>query len=365
MVAAMSFIQPDEFIILVDDPRIKPWDLARLREAGIRTAFNVIRWESAEKRQGEYDWSAPDALIARMRAVGIKSLIRCHDNAPDFFPDDWYLRSANGSLWKHLSGWGGNDPYTCLSPWGPGADRELDFMRICQERYTAEDVLLFAGGPHGGEVILPGMIPNYCDRHALESFRAFAREKFKDDLEAFNKANTAQHTTWDAVVPADLPTYGSMQFSPTTVNWLSASLWASIKRQQEIFPEIWLSLVERNTQFAEAVESGPRSGNWLMADLCQYLPDETGHELSVLLWEVNREGGNQGALNNVSAVLDRTWIGSQFCEGLRRYTAESIAAGLRGFITAPLMNARNGGQIEEWMLEAFRWSLAQWREARL
>jgi len=209
-------------------------------------------------------------------------------------------------------------------------------------------------------VVLPGMIPCYCDIHALESFRDYAREKFGDDLEAFNRANNNTFEGWGDVLPADMPNYGGMRFAPTTVEWLRESLLACIKTEQTIFPETWLSLVERNTPFAEAFESGPRSCNWLMSDLARELP-----EVNALLWEVNRAGGDQGALNNVKEILDCTWIGSQYCEGLYTFTEGSIAAGLRGFITGPVHDFRSGNQFEEWMLEAIRWSLEHWRAARL
>ena len=358
----MSFIAPDEFIILYDNPHMTANDLLRLRDAGVRTAFNLIHWETVEKPPGVYDWSIPDALVERIKNAGMKSLLRCHDNAPDFFPDDWYLRSATGALWRNHYGFGGSDRYTDLSPWcAEAVERELEFMRLCHERYPPEWVQCFAGGPHGGEVVLPGMIPCYYDVHALESFRAYAREKFGDDLGEFNRANNAAYAGWGDVVPADMPTYGSMRFSPTTVEWLRDSLSAHVKTQQAVFPEVWLSLVERNTAFAEAFECGPRSCNWLMSELARELP-----EVNALLWEVNRGDSDQGALNNVKEMLDHTWIGSQFCEGLRTHTDRTIAAGLRGFITGPVHHARySGNNLEEWMLDAIRWSLGQWRAARL
>lgn len=360
----MSFIAPDEFIILYDFPTLSLDDLRRIRDTGVRTAFNVVDWQSVEREPGTYDWSIPDALVERMRKAGMKSLLRCGDEAPFFFPDDHYLRSANGALWRNGDGYGSGEVHTCLSLWGPGAETQRAFLRLCAERYASPDILCFAGGPHGGEVVLPGMIPTYCDVHALEAYRKYAQAAFSDDLAAFNLANNTRFAGWNDVMPADLPAYGSMQFAPTTVNWLSKALWESVKAGQDIFPEIWLSLVERKTPFAEAVECGPRSGNFLMSDLCQFLPVELQKPLNVLLFEVNRPGGNQGALNNVRDCLDRTWIGSQFCEGLYQHTTESVAAGLRGFITGPI-HAVRPGRFENWMLEAFKWSLAQWRAARL
>jgi hypothetical protein len=367
----MSFLASDEFIILYDFPVLSGDDLRRIRDVGVQTLFNEVNWYKVESEPGVYDWSHPDALVERARKAGMKSLLRCPVCIPDgleepfFFPDDYYLKSSNGAIWRNCDGYGNDERHTCLSYWGPGQEEELKFLKMCQERYASPDILCFAGGPHGGEVILPGMIPTYWDTYALASFRQYAESAMASDLAEFNLINNAKFTDWASVVPADLPTYGSMQFAPTTVNWLSTSLWARLKARQDVFPEIILSLVERNIPFAEAVECGPRSGNWLMKDLCDGLPTELGKELNVILWQVNRGNSNQGALNNVRDVLDKTWIGSEYCEGLYRHTKRSIEIGLRGFITGPVRPEHNGGRLDNWHIEAIKWSLAQWKAARL
>ncbi len=361
----MGFLAPDEFIILYDYPTLTLDDLRRIRDVGVRTALNCVDWQKVEREPGVYDWADSDALVERMRQAGMKSLLRCGDEAPFFFPDNYYLRSSNGAIWRNCDGYGNGEVHTCLSFWGPGQDEQLKHLRMCQERYSAPDVLCFAGGPHGGEVILPGMIPTYWDIHALASFGNYVEGKFEGNLDEFNRVNNTHFDAWHKVLPSDLPTKRDMQFAPSTVSWLSRDLWAAVKERQDVFPEIWLSLVERSIPFAEAIECGPRSGNWLMSDLCQYLPDEIHKELNALLFEVNRPGGNQGALNNVRDCMNKTWIGSQFCEGLYQNTTNSIAAGLRGFVTGPIHTARVGDKFEDWMLEAFKWSLAQWKAARL
>jgi len=346
----MTFIQPDEFIILVNDKNLTDDDLKRIGETGVRTAFAAIMWEDIELKSGGYNWDKLDAVIDRAKRAGMKSLLRCHDNAPDWFPDDWYLRSSSGANWRNYYGFGGNDRYTCLSPWCKDAMKhQREFMQVCNDRYNDEWTQVFAGGPHGGEVILPGMTACYCDPHALKSYRDYTGETGN---------------------PSDLPNYGSMKFETKTVEWLRQSLTEAVTHEQDIFPGIWLQLVERNTPFAESFECGPRSGNWLMADLCDNLPNELHKDLNIILWEVNRSGGDQDALNNVKNVLDKTWIGSQYCEGLYHYTKDTIAKGLRGFITNPAaFYAPNGtyasGRLEQWMLDAFRWSIAQWKAARL
>ena len=336
----MSFIQPDEFIVLFHTGSLSMDDLKRISDAGIKTAVFPILWEQIETKDGSYNWERLDAEVERLKEAGIKSLMRCHENAPDWFPEDWYLRSASGSLWRNLHGYGGSDRFTLLSLWCKDAmERQRAFMRACNERYHDEWAQVYAGSPHAGEVLLPGMIPCYYDSHAITSYRSY---------------------TGDAGDPPDIPTYASMKAQPKLVEWLRASLTESVKTEQNIFPEIWLHLVERDTKFAEAFESGPRSGNWLMAELCEDLPKRLSKKLNIILWEVNRYGGDQGALENVKSVLDKVWIGSQFASGLYTYTEDSINKGLRGFVTNPSPS----GRLEDWMLDAIKWSIEKWKAAR-
>lgn len=340
----MTFIAPDEFIILMDFPALLSQDdLLRIREAGVRTLYGYANWQQVEQAPGVYDWTQPDAWVARAAAADMRLLLRCYENAPLCFPADWYLQTASGMVWRELPHWGGRRTY--LSPWCAEAmQAEQDFLRACQARYGGERVLCFIGIVHDGEMLLPATVASWYDPHAQASFRAFV--------------GTAA-TLVDLVTPADLDAH------PAQAAWLAESLYAYVSAQQAVFPELWLSLVERNTPLALALESGPRSGNWLMRRLCQDLPSELAKPLNLLLFEVFREGGTQGALDNAQGFIDRTWTGSQFCEGLLRNTDAAIARGQRGFLTAPLHPDLRPGRVEPWMLEALRWSLAQWRKARL
>ncbi len=361
----MNFIQPDEFIICCDDSLLTTDELCRVREAGARTVFERLYWQNIEREPGVFDWSVPDALMANCAAADLKVLLRVGDDAPVHFPDDWYLRSANGDIWRHHLGYGGpTDFYTLLSPWCRAAQAaEREFMLAAIARYAGPTVQLYAGGPHGGEVILPGMIPCYCDEHALASFRAYVKEHWSGDLVEFNRAGG----DWAKALPADLPTYADMGKAPATVNWLATSLYNWERERHSMFPEVWLSLVERRTQVGEAYESGPRSGNWLARHLYATLPAELGAELNVLYWEVYRQYGTEGAMDNVAGLFDRTWIGSQFCDGLYVHTDDAIDSGVRGFITGPVhaYNTYDTHRLKDWQLDAIRWSLKRWRAARL
>jgi hypothetical protein len=339
----MSFLRPDEYIILMDHPSLSPDDLLRIREAGVRTLYAYVSWQQTERQPGVYDWSAADAWLERAGRADMQVLLRCYEQAPTFFPADWYLRTADGVLWRDLPGWGDSERHTLLSPWCQEAmAAEQAFMRECRARYAGERVLCYAGTTHSGEVLLPGMVACWYDSHARTDFHEFMGS--------------------DRAVPADLPTYAAMRAQPQTVLWLSGSLTAYVGRQQANFPEIWLALVERATRPVEDF-GGARSGNWLRRELCEQLPGELGKPLNILLFEIYRAEGLQGALDSLAGYEERTWVGSQFCEGLRANTADAIARGLRGFITAPVHDYRPG-RLEPWMLDTLRWSLAQWRAAR-
>jgi hypothetical protein len=328
----MTFIAPDEFIVLMDFPNmLSQDDLLRIREAGVRTIYGYVSWQQVEQTPGVYDWAQPDAWVARAAAADMRLLVRCYENAPPCFPADWYLQAADGTAWYQLPQWG--SAFTFISPWcAEAVAAEQAFLRACQARYGGERVLCFPGVVHDGEMLLPATFASWYDPHAQASFRAYAG-------------------TAEALV--DLRTPADMVARPAQAAWLAESLYRHVAAQQAVFPEIWLSLVERD------------SGNWLMRHLCADLPAALGKELNLLLFEVYRDGGMQGALDNVQGYVDRVWTGSQFCEGLMRNTATSIAHGLRGFLTAPLHTDLRPGHLEPWMLDALRWSLAEWRAARL
>lgn len=354
----MSFIASDEFIILYDDDLLYTDELAQMREAGVRTAFERLYWGDIEKAPGVYDWSKTDAIVERCAAADMKVLMRLGDDAPQFFPDDWYIRDAGGTLWRNHNGYGGNDWYTLLSPWCTDAQMaEREFLLKAIARYAGPTVQLYAGGPHGGEVILPGMIPCYCDDHALADFRRYVAEHGITDGERGG----------ETILPADLPTYESMKLAPTTVGWLAQSLYNWVRERNSMFPELWFSLVERHTRFAEAFETGPRTGNWLARRIYADLPGELGAPLNAAYFEVYRLYGTEGALDNVRDYLGRTWIGSQFCDGLYVHTDDAIRSGIRGFFTGPLhrYNPYDQHRLGDWQSEAIRWSLKRWRSARL
>ena len=67
----MSFIRPDEFIILFHTGSLTMDDLKRVSDAGVKTAVFPILWEEIEQKSGEYDWDQLDAEVERLKEAGI------------------------------------------------------------------------------------------------------------------------------------------------------------------------------------------------------------------------------------------------------------------------------------------------------
>lgn len=59
-------------------------DYRRLRQVGITSARDTVRWHLIERREGEYDWSSLDPFIAAARAEGMQIIWDlCHYGLPD------------------------------------------------------------------------------------------------------------------------------------------------------------------------------------------------------------------------------------------------------------------------------------------
>jgi len=371
---AQSFIDADEHIIILDQPvgALSVDDLKRLRETGIKTCWAWVNWYSTEPRKGDYQWAITDYIAERMGKAGMKLLLVTPNAGPTFAPDDWYLRTHDGHLWRafydgYREGW----PYSEFSPWSAEAMAyERQFQRIVRDRYAGTGyVQCIAGGVHGAEAVLPGMTESWFDKGAVESFRGYARAAFNGDLGYFNKANRSAYADWAEVRPAMFPNRAAMEQHPTTTDWLHDTLMAVLKDRQAVFAEqpwreSWVMLPQRNTEFAEAYETGPRSCNWLAGELYQRLPAELGTTLNLMLYEVYRAGGTQGALDAIKGYEGCTWVGSQFVQGLQVHTYAAIAQGLRGFLCGPLHPESGCNKLTPEMLQIIAWSLGEWKAAR-
>ena len=367
------FIDADEHIIILDQPvgALSVDDLKRLRDVGIKTCWGWINWYSTEPRKGDYQWAITDYVVDRMAQAGMKLVLTVPNAGPTFAPDDWYLRTHDGHLWRaYYDGYREGFPYSELSPWNAGAMAyEREFQRTVRDRYASSGMVqCVCGGVHGAEAVLPGMTESWFDRAALESFRAYARAGFADDLGYFNKANRASYASWEEVRPAMFPGRAAMDAHPTTADWLHDTLMAVLQERQAVFAEqpwreTWVMLPQRDTEFAEAYETGPRSCNWLAGEMYRTLPTALDTALQIMLYEVYRASGTQGALDAIRGYEGCTWVGSQFVQGLQRHTYGAIAQGLRGFLCGPVHPESGYHKLTDELLEVIAWSLGEWEKA--
>jgi hypothetical protein len=122
-------------------------------------------------------------------------------------------------------------------------------------------------------------------------------------------------------------------------------------------------LPQRNTEFAEAYETGPRSCNWLAPEMYKRLPETLDTTLQIMLYEVYRASGTQGALDAIKGYEGCTWVGSQFVQGLQTHTYGAIAQGLRGFLCGPVHPESGFHKLTPEMLRVIAWSLGEWGKA--
>ena len=369
----MTFLDADEHIIILDYPAgaLSVDDLKRLRDTGVQTCWSWLNWYSTEPRMGDYQWAIPDFVVGRMAQAGMKLIMTAPNAGPTFAPDDWYLRTHDGHLWRaYYDGYREGFPYSELSPWNAEAMAyERAFQRMVRDRYAGAQVQCVCGGVHGAEAVLPGMTESWFDKSALESFREYATAGFDGDLGYFNRANHTSYAMWAEVRPGMFPNRAAMDEHPTTTDWLHDTLIPVLKDRQSVFAEqpgreSWIMLPQRNTDFAEAYETGPRSCNWLAGEMYRTFPAALDTTLQIMLYEVFRASGTQGALDAIKGYEGSTWVGSQFVQGLQTHTYGAIAQGLRGFLCGAVHPESGCNKLTPEMLQVIAWSLGEWKAAR-
>lgn len=366
------FIDRDEYIMLMDWPAglMSLDDLKVLHDAGVRTVYGYLHWSVVEPRPGVYRWEIPDSLVNRMLAADMKLVLMVTEHIT-WAPDDWYVRQPDGRIWRnYYDGYRDGWPYSILSPWNERAMAyQRDWERKVCARYNCPRVECVAGQPHGGETLLPGMAECWFDDAALASYRRYVRHHYDDYLTLYNMDTHSDCRDWDEVRPAQFPNRAAMAQAPLTVSWLHDSLIERVMEQQAIFSatpahEAWYMLPQRDGEFAEQFESGPRSCNWLAEELYRITPERLGAYTNILLYEVFRPRGTQNILSHVRGYKGQTWVGSQYIEGLKTNTARAIGLGLRGFLTGPVHPDSGNRKFDPAWAETVAWSIGEWRAAR-
>ena len=307
----MKFIQDDEYIIILDDPlggKFSVDDLHALYDAGIQTIVRMPYWKDIEPEWGVYNWEKADKWVEEDRRAGLKTMLSIYDHPPAYFPNDWYLRRPDGTLYDHL-----DDECVIyehiISPWSEEGWRyHLNFIAKCCERYNTSDVLCFRSTLQSGSVMLPEFGEYRSDGDLLSTVL-----KMMYDEQAIFVSHPS-HEIWTALHPA--------------------------------------------------FDSVVQTGNAYRKEIYQLIEDrfpEAHHSILTFTYFTRVNGAET---TQDEAKRYPVWSGSEYAEGLNQNTDEAIALGFRGFLTGPL-HFLIGGQnkvLEPWSFEAIRNSLEKWRK---
>ena len=175
-------------------------DVRLMREAGVNmVSVNIFAWALLEPREGEYDFTRLDTILALLHENGIAADLA----TPTAAPPAWFFRQHPQALPVDRDGrrlsYGSRQTFCPSSP----AYREaaLRIARVLGERYADHPAVVMwhihnEYGCHNAEC--------YCDASA-EAFRVWLRSRY-GDLETLNHAwGTAfwsqWYYDWDEIIP--------------------------------------------------------------------------------------------------------------------------------------------------------------------
>ncbi|WP_020123275.1 beta-galactosidase [Streptomyces canus] len=212
-------------------------DVRLMREAGVNmVSVNIFAWALLEPREGEYDFSRLDRILALLHEHGIAADLA----TPTAAPPAWFFRAHPEALPVDKDGrrlsYGSRQTFCPSSP----AYREaaLRIARVLGERYADHPAVVMwhihnEYGCHNAEC--------YCDVSAA-SFRRWLRERY-GDLDALNDAWgttfwSQWYYDWDEIIPPRAT--GAVPNPTHQLDWrrfCSDELLALCKAEREVLRE--------------------------------------------------------------------------------------------------------------------------------
>lgn len=308
----MKFIKDDEFILLMEDQyggKFTTDNLKRLRDVGVQTIVRYPLWSDIETSMGIYHWDVIDRAIDLTREAGMKCLFGVYDKPPEYFPDEWYLKTPEGGNYT------GKFQERLLSPWqDEGWAYHLRFIEKFCNRASADDVMCFRATTHGAESMYPHDLrfPYRLDGSYIDTMLKMLLE----EQDIFYAAHA------------------------------SRELWTCF---HHAFDQQKMAGTEHAEMLYRAMWNGFQDAEHYCISYTQF------------------KRGVQGEVENLADVQRlglSMFAGSQYAEGLARNTDIAIQQGFRGFVCGPVMVWSKYRRMEDWMYDAFRDSVAKWRVAK-
>lgn len=333
-----GFLEQDDNILLMTNPPVFPGfehrgdrscsrkDYQLLADAGIKTAVMYTNWGLIEREFGKRDWSYLDKAIEDAASAGLKVLLSDYTWGAPCLPDDWYVASQNG-VEKYMNQ---------LSIWNKDAqDYVADFTREMAARYANERVNIFCTQAAYGESYLFHEILNiFYDKAALASFRTYAGA---------------------GAVPRPYG-YRDPSNEPITDAWIGRSIIETMLRRNGLImelnnrKEIWTSAHHLMVQ--QGAGNGSKFLRFVLDAYKECWPDALLHGIQYTVWVHGNNFNYRTMLReDITKYGIDYYAGAEYCDGIKRFTAELLASEFRGFIVAPFSILTDYHKLESWMLE--------------
>jgi len=338
----MSFLAPDEFLILLDPQPswliASPYILSLqdkivLREAGIQTTNGDFIWGEIEPLQGEYDFSDLERQLEMNREAGIKSRFHVPNRTPAWMSDEWMLQTIDGRAQIRRDG----IPERYLSFWNEEAQEYCDdYLRLLIERYHAPDVMFVYGESQSGEGVLP-MEPFYYDEFAIADY------KDRCGTDAYPDINIQETRDWlqESAIKRTIRVHKTINQHKEIWNWL-----------QPLMDDWSKSCVNF------ALEEILRACKVAFPDSLLVIEQDT-------FWDSSHTEQHRSRIDAIAEELQcEVIVEAMWPSGLPTTTPLSIARGYRGQIVGPSHpHFPKLGSLEPWVVANIKEAHRQWLES--
>jgi hypothetical protein len=322
------FMEQGERLILMDlqvkyelpDARLPADDIKALVEAGIRTAMIFhVDWNRIEPVRGQRSLQYLVDRVELLHECGMKSLVMCHSYLPNWIPDEWKVRNANGQTLQMISPWNSE-----AMAYATGFYSEFGFTFM--KPYS----MAMNGWLTDGETLFPNEICIFDEA-----------------------AKAAYHAAYGAEEPGTSVAH-SLEFLKNTQISLFVFL-QHLLSQYNVSQEIWTAL-------HPALAGYPGNGCAFTADMLAGFKSvrPCGHINHLYCTWTQWDNYFPQMMGLKEAFGERVYGGAEYAEGVVAQTQKAISVGIDGLLIGPCHPFTGHTRIEPWMLENIKTAMGLW-----